>query len=130
MANIEVTKFANMVSAIGTETLKSMANAGPEMQVRLCHVLKSTEITKQIIVAYLHCDTVNLTWFQLPSGQLLGGSIVNHITSFQAKLLSGLGIRSTLITDGNSPINLFNTANGLIGVGGMVPFNNRAEEEG
>lgn len=46
MANIEVTKFANMVSAIGTETLKSMANAGPEMQVRLCHVLKSTEITK------------------------------------------------------------------------------------
>lgn len=37
----------------------------------------------------------------------------------QAKLLSSLGIQSTLITDGNNPINLFNTANGLIG--GMVP---------
>merc|ERR1712232_425388 len=32
----------------------------------------------------------------------------------QAKLLEGLGVKSLLITDGNSPINLFNTANGLI----------------
>merc|ERR1712146_22438 len=32
----------------------------------------------------------------------------------QAKLLEGLGIKRLLITDGNSPINLFNTANGLI----------------
>jgi len=32
----------------------------------------------------------------------------------QVKLLSSLGIQSTLITDGNSPINLFNTANGLV----------------
>jgi major vault protein len=36
----------------------------------------------------------------------------------QAKLLKGLGLQSFLITDGNSPINLFNTAQGLIG-GGM-----------
>jgi len=33
----------------------------------------------------------------------------------QAKLLSGLGIQSMLITDGNSPINLFNAASGLLG---------------
>eukprot|EP01116_Phalansterium_solitarium_P022421 TRINITY_DN73_c0_g2_i1.p1 TRINITY_DN73_c0_g2~~TRINITY_DN73_c0_g2_i1.p1 ORF type:complete len:853 (+),score=396.71 TRINITY_DN73_c0_g2_i1:79-2559(+) len=33
----------------------------------------------------------------------------------QAKLLQGLGLKSFLITDGNSPINLFNTANGLVG---------------
>jgi len=33
----------------------------------------------------------------------------------QMKLLSGLGIKSMLITDGSSPINLFNTAQGLIG---------------
>ena len=32
----------------------------------------------------------------------------------QAKLLESLGIQSTLITDGKSPINLFNTAQGLI----------------
>eukprot|EP00730_Choanoeca_flexa_P005763 TRINITY_DN12017_c0_g1_i4.p2 TRINITY_DN12017_c0_g1~~TRINITY_DN12017_c0_g1_i4.p2 ORF type:complete len:845 (+),score=302.06 TRINITY_DN12017_c0_g1_i4:131-2665(+) len=32
----------------------------------------------------------------------------------QAKLLGSLGITSTLITDGSSPINLFNTAQGLV----------------
>lgn len=62
---IEVEKFKNMVSAIGPDTLRAMASAGPEMQV---------------------------------------------------KLLQGLGIQSTLITDGTSPINLFNTANGLMGI--------------
>jgi major vault protein len=35
--------------------------------------------------------------------------------AMQAKLLQGLGLQSFLITDGNSPINLFNTAQGLIG---------------
>jgi len=35
--------------------------------------------------------------------------------ALQAKLLQGLGLQSFLITDGNSPINLFNTAQGLIG---------------
>jgi len=35
--------------------------------------------------------------------------------AMQAKLLNGLGLKSFLITDGNSPINLFNTANGLLG---------------
>jgi len=34
--------------------------------------------------------------------------------ALQAKLLQGLGLKSFLITDGNSPINLFNTASGLI----------------
>jgi len=38
----------------------------------------------------------------------------------QAKLLQGLGLKSMLISDGTSPINLFNTAHGLIG-GGSQP---------
>jgi len=33
----------------------------------------------------------------------------------QAKILGGLGVKSLLITDGKNPINLFNTANGMIG---------------
>jgi len=33
----------------------------------------------------------------------------------QLKMLQALGLQSTLITDGSNPINLFNTANGLIG---------------
>jgi len=30
-------------------------------------------------------------------------------------MLQALGLKSTLITDGKTPINLFDTANGLIG---------------
>ena len=33
----------------------------------------------------------------------------------QAKLLEGLGLTGFIMTDGNNPINLFNTASGLIG---------------
>ncbi|KAL1503798.1 hypothetical protein AB1Y20_012266 [Prymnesium parvum] len=34
----------------------------------------------------------------------------------QAKLLAGLGLKGYVVTDGSSPINLFNTANGMIGM--------------
>lgn len=64
MTQIESDKFKNMIDAIGADTLRAMASAGPELQL---------------------------------------------------KMLSALGLQSTLITDGNSPINLFNTANGLVG---------------
>jgi major vault protein len=64
MADIEAKKFKDIVDSIGANTIKSIAQAGPEMQ---------------------------------------------------AKLLQGLGLKSFMITDGNSPINLFNTASGLIG---------------
>ena len=32
----------------------------------------------------------------------------------KAKLLKGLGLKGYLVSDGKNPINLFNTANGLI----------------
>lgn len=34
----------------------------------------------------------------------------------KVKLLQGLGLQSTLITDGNAPLNLFTTARGLLGL--------------
>jgi len=64
LAGIETAKFKQIVDAIGAETIKSMAEAGP---------------------------------------------------AAQAKLLQSLGLQSFLITDGNSPVNLFNTAQGLLG---------------
>jgi major vault protein len=41
-------------------------------------------------------------------------SIAQAGPEMQAKLLGGLGLQSLMITDGSSPINLFNTAQGLI----------------
>ena len=72
MAQISSHEFAQRVASIGPDTLKAIAQAGPEMQ---------------------------------------------------AKLLESLGIQSVLITDGHSPVNLFNTAQGLIAPpgGGSIP---------
>eukprot|EP01106_Pelomyxa_sp_JSP_P013249 TRINITY_DN38_c0_g1_i4.p2 TRINITY_DN38_c0_g1~~TRINITY_DN38_c0_g1_i4.p2 ORF type:complete len:350 (+),score=112.19 TRINITY_DN38_c0_g1_i4:359-1408(+) len=70
LAEIEQTKFGEVVGAIGADTIRAIAQAGPEMQ---------------------------------------------------AKLLSGLGLKSLMITDGNSPINLFNTAAGLVSTPAAPP---------
>jgi len=37
----------------------------------------------------------------------------------QVELLKGLGLTGFIMTDGNNPINLFNSASGLIGNPGM-----------
>jgi len=37
---------------------------------------------------------------------------------YQVELLKGLGLSGFIMTDGNNPINLFNSASGLIGQGG------------
>jgi len=42
-------------------------------------------------------------------------SIAESGAALEAKLLQGLNLKSFMITDGNSPINLFNTAHGLLG---------------
>ncbi|XP_023372472.1 major vault protein-like [Otolemur garnettii] len=66
LAEVEVKKFKQMTEALGPSTIRDLAVAGPEMQV---------------------------------------------------KLLQSLGLKSTLITDGSTPINLFSTALGLLGLG-------------
>ena len=43
------------------------------------------------------------------------GAIAAAGPETQAKLLQSLGLNSMMITDGSSPINLFNAAKGLIG---------------
>lgn len=70
LADIEAEKLAQIMQAIGADTVVAISQAGPEMQ---------------------------------------------------AQLLEGLGLKGYLITDGNSPINLFNTAQGMIGVPGAAP---------
>jgi len=76
LAEIEAAKLAQIMEAIGRDTIVSIAQAGPEMQ---------------------------------------------------AKLLEGLGLKGYLITDGNSPINLFNTAAGMVGPNGAAAASSSAQ---
>lgn len=43
------------------------------------------------------------------------GILTPSLLPSQVKLLQSLGLKSTLITDGSAPINLFSTASGLLG---------------
>lgn len=69
MAKIEINKFNQMVTALGSETIRAMAS-GPQDQ--------------------------------------------------QVKMLQSLGLKTTLITDGRTPINLLNAAGGLIGANNPI----------
>uniref|UniRef100_UPI0037E7D2E3 major vault protein n=1 Tax=Semicossyphus pulcher TaxID=241346 RepID=UPI0037E7D2E3 len=73
LAHIESERFGQMVQSLGSDTLKEIARAGPELQV---------------------------------------------------KMLQSLGLKSTLITDGTTPLNLFTTASGLLGA---LPGQGQAE---
>uniref|UniRef100_UPI00358F7B16 major vault protein-like n=1 Tax=Myxine glutinosa TaxID=7769 RepID=UPI00358F7B16 len=78
MATIEIRRFCETVQSLGAETIKAMASAGPDTQL---------------------------------------------------KMLKALGLQSTLITDGSSPVNLLTTAAGLVGGLPVFPRKSSGAEE-
>ena len=75
--------------------------------------LNELEISKAQALAKVEADKFKQTIDAIGAQTI--AEIARAGPEMQAKLLSSLGIQSTLITDGNSPINLFQTANGLLG---------------
>ena len=72
-----------------------------ELELRKARTLADIEAKKfEDTIASIGADTI--------------AAIARAGPEMQASLLSGLGLQSLLITDGSSPINLFNTAQGLI----------------
>ena len=55
-------------------------------------------------------------------------SDITHSDPIQVQLLQSLGLCSTLITDGSQPVNLFTTAQGLLGAIGSGPSNTEEED--
>jgi major vault protein len=53
-------------------------------------------------------------------GQSTMQAIAAAAPESQARLLKAMGIKSVLITDGKSPINLFSAANQMVGNGSVV----------
>ncbi|XP_069102265.1 major vault protein-like [Argopecten irradians] len=77
-----------------------------ELEVHKLRTMADIEVEKfQKMVNVIGADTLS--------------AIATSGPETQVKMLKALGLQSTLITDGSSPINLFNTASGLIG--GMAP---------
>jgi len=108
-AAVESTGQATAISStIDLEMVVKRQNADIEHQKKLdeLELLKAKKLSEiesgkfKSIVAAIGPDTI--------------ASIAQAGPEMQTKLLQSLGLKSLLITDGNSPINLFNTAKGLI----------------
>jgi major vault protein len=100
-ARIQATSEAEQLKARNESEVKHLT-AVDHLEVSKARDLASIESTKfASVVKTLGADTIE--------------AMAQAGPELQAKLLAGLGLKSFMITDGNSPINLFNTANGLIG---------------
>jgi major vault protein len=94
---------------LGESTAKQQAEiehqkALDELELRRARELSDIEARKfEDTVEAIGADTI--------------ASIAQAGPEMQAKLLQGLGLKSLMITDGSSPINLFNTAQGLVSRG-------------
>ncbi|KAF7227582.1 major vault protein [Nothobranchius furzeri] len=75
--------------------------------------LDRLEVEKQERLAQIESDRFKKQMESLGTDTLM--EIARAGPELQLKMLQALGLKSTLITDGSSPINLFTTANGLLG---------------
>jgi major vault protein len=79
--------------------------------------LNELELSKASELAEI--ETSKLARIMAAIGQDTIVSIAQAGPEMQAKLLESLGLKGYLITDGSSPINLFNTAQGMVGMPGQ-----------
>jgi len=114
-ANAAVTQAKLVAEATNIKTESELANkiAVQASEIKHMSELNTLEITKAKQLAAIEAkkfrDTVNAI------GADTIAAIAQAGPEMQAKLLQGLGLQGFMITDGNSPINLFNAASGLVG---------------
>ncbi|CAL1533849.1 unnamed protein product [Lymnaea stagnalis] len=85
----------------------------------IMEIEKTTELT-----------TIEVNKFRQMVESIGSGTLLAMATAgpdMQVRMLQALGLKSTLITDGTTPVNLFNTASGLIG--DLVPSKRRRREK-
>ena len=94
------------------------------MQLRASHaaeIAHKTELMKLEVEKAKDLAEIECTKFK-QTVDAIGADTIAQIAQagpeMQAKLLGGLGLQGYLVTDGKSPINLFQTAQGLVGGAG------------
>jgi len=110
---VEQAKFRAQAQKIETDAELQRLNAAREADIKFAIEQNKLEIEKAERMAKIETDKFN----QMVGA--LGTDTINAIASgpqaHQIKMLQSLGLSSTLITDGRTPINLLNTAGGLLG---------------
>ncbi|KAJ7381629.1 hypothetical protein OS493_040025, partial [Desmophyllum pertusum] len=84
-----------------------------EAELKYQHEQDTLDVTKTKEMSTIETDKFKNMVSSIGSDTIQ--AIATAGPEMQVKLLQSLGLKSTLITDGSSPINLFSTAQGLIG---------------
>jgi major vault protein len=114
-ANVKQAELSSRAESIKAESELKQLKARQEAEIKYQQETNELDIEKARQLADIESDKFKNIVDAI--GQDTIESIAKAGPELQAKLLQSLGLKSFLITDGNSPINLFNTAKGLIGGG-------------
>jgi major vault protein len=111
-ASVQMAQLQAQAATIRNEAALAEVSSRQEQEVSHRKALDDLELAKSRELAAIESKKfVDIV-------EAIGPNVIAEIArsgpEMQAKLLGGLGIKSLLITDGNSPINLFNAASGLV----------------
>ena len=98
-----------------------IAQLKAKQQAEVDYKRKMNEIELAKAGELANIESLKLSQFMAAIGPETIVAIAQAGPEMQAKLLEGLGLKGYLITDGNSPINLFNTAQGMLGGAAAPP---------
>jgi len=111
-AAVEMAKLKASSTKIRSEAELEDLQLKQEAEIAHRRALDELELRKAKTLADIEAKKFNDTVEAIGPDTI--ASIAQAGPEMQGRLLKGLGLQSVLITDGSSPINLFNTAKGLI----------------
>jgi len=113
-AAVQQAQLKSQAASIEADSELKRLTAAREAETKYIKEQNELEINKTGELATIESDKFK----QMVTS--IGAETIQAISTsgpeMQVKLLKSLGLQSTLITDGSSPINLFNTAQGLVGI--------------
>ncbi|XP_065891500.1 major vault protein-like isoform X2 [Dysidea avara] len=126
-AAVEQAKLKAEASKIEAQSELERLTRAREAETKYVREQNELEITKAREMASIETEKFN------NMVQAIGADTISAIATsgpeMQVKLLQSLGLRSTLITDGSKPVNLFTTAQGLLGAIGSGPANSEEDDD-
>lgn len=112
-AAVQQAKLKAEAAKIEAESELQRLSKTREAELKYQHEQNSLDVTKAKEMSGIETEKFKNMVSSIGSDTIQ--AIATAGPEMQVKLLQSLGLKSTLITDGSSPINLFSTAQGLIG---------------
>jgi len=112
-ANVKMAELQAKADSIKAEAELTQLKKKQEAEITYQTEINQLDIEKARQLSEIEADKFKSTVDAIGADTIC--AMAQAGPELQAKLLQSLGLKSFLITDGNSPINLFNTAKGLIG---------------